>query len=267
VPPQVNAIHGNRHSPARSSARDNGRRRPLARALAAIVVLQHVSGCDGGGATPATAPVTMIESPSGAVVPTRLAVLSRAPLETHPHALVGQVFDAYSGVVSADVAFFVETAGWGRGDGVRTDASGQFTVYAPDSMINVYAYKPGFVQQCAARLTVRSSLYVQLEVTSKATLLSHDPPRPQSASGPSLSGTVFEVSNGVRQPVTGADFWVEQYDDMAVATTVSDLAGGYFVCNLPYTVGIYVTKPGFETARVFVDPSQTPVLDIELKRR
>jgi hypothetical protein len=190
------------------------------------------------------------------------------PSATWPHAVSGQVFDAYSGVVAnANVNFFVEFSGGGGGTTAISDQNGQFLGYLPDSRINVHVYKTGFVQPCAVSAEVRSSVALQIEVTAVATLNSVSPPRPQSARGPSLTGTVFEMSNGIRMPVADAEVWIQQYDDIPVATTRSDLSGGYFACSLPNRVGMYVSKPGFRLAFVAVDPSLTPSLDVELQRQ
>jgi hypothetical protein len=88
-----------------------------------------------------------------------------------------------------------------------------------------------------------------------------------------LTGVVFEIAKGAKQPIAGEEFWAEaeswaeQYDDKPVATTRSDLRGGYFLCNLPRGISLFVSKPGFTTVVVNrIDASQSPTLDIELKR-
>jgi hypothetical protein len=189
----------------------------------------------------------------------------------YPHALVGQVFDAYSGVVAdATAELFVEFAVLGRRHGqwcnVRTDQSGQFVTYVPASKINVHIDKPGFVQPCAVAAEMPGP-ELRVEVTSTATLESLDPPRPQSAQGASLTGVIFEVTNGVRKPVAGAKLLAQRFDGIDVAATVSDLQGGYFLCNLPEVARIWVIKPGFPAEVFAIDSSQSSsqtTRDIEL---
>jgi hypothetical protein len=150
---------------------------------------------------------------------------------------------------------------------VFTDADGQFSVASlPESQLMVTAHKPGFVQQCAVIAQVPTSGPVQLELTSESTLDSLNPPRPQSAREPSLTGVVFETVNGVNQLIAGAEFWVENEAERVVATTRSDLQGRFFLCNLPRYVWAYVSKPGFMGRFVAVDGSQSTVVEIELSR-
>ena len=193
--------------------------------------------------------------------------MSVAPSISNPYLVAGQVFNPYTGVVAdAAVDFSAETTkGVGFGS-IRTDANGQFAMYAPESAITVYVDKPGFVQQCAARTDVRGDIALQVELTTVGTLLNTSAPRPQSATGPSLSGTVFELTNGVRRPIAGAAFRLEYYDDRAAATTQSDLEGNYFLCNLTQPATLYVTKLGYQTA-TFRIHAATATLDVELTLR
>jgi len=204
--------------------------------------------------------------------PAALATAPTLPGPDNPHAVSGQVFDAYlGGLADTVVGFFVETRG-GRGLDVRTDQNGQFMAYLPDSRISVFVAKAGlpnpeYVQPCAVQTEVRGSIDLQVEVMSSSTLQSLSPPRPQVVRGATLTGTIFETANGVRTPVMGAALWAEEYDDLAVATTLSDFQGGYFLCNLPRTIGLYVTKAGFRLAHVPITPAETPIVEIELVRR
>ncbi len=242
------------------------------RAFAAAALAALLVACDSGpksgtwanGASNTTPQAT--QQPS--TPPTELRVSSDP---RWPHAISGQVFDAYSGVVGkATVVLFVEIPGVGfRSLDVSSDENGVFTVSGlPDSRVSVMAWKSGFVQPCAVTIDLRSSLALQVEVTSLSTLDSLDPPRPQSAHGTSLTGMVFETVDGGKYPIAGAEFWAEEYDDRALATTRSDLQGRYFLCNLPRRVALYVSKPGNSLALITaIDASQSPTLDIELKRR
>jgi hypothetical protein len=188
----------------------------------------------------------------------------------NPHAVSGYVFDAYAGgVANATLGLFVETSKWGLDRGVRTDENGQFLTYLPDSRISVFLGEAGRpqperVQPCAVQAEVIGSLDLQIEVVSSSTLMSFNPPRPQIVRGRTLTGTIFETLNGVRLPVTGAELWAEEYDDIALATTLSDFDGGYFLCNLPPSIGLYVSRTGYLPKRIFISPDATPTVDIEL---
>jgi hypothetical protein len=100
-------------------------------------------------------------------------------------------------------------------------------------------------------------------MTSLSTLESFDPPRPQWAHGDSLTGVIFEVTNGMRKPIAGAQLWAQEFDGISVATTVSDLRGAYFLCNLPAIARVWVVKQGFPPEIVGIDSSQT-TRDIQL---
>jgi hypothetical protein len=235
--------------------------------LAALLTAALLGACDSGP-DPPRSPSGQTNAPSGqsnAGVFVFDYGCTQSPYQ--PHALVGQVFDAYSGVVAdASAELFVEFAVNGRRHGewcyVRTDQSGQFVLYAPDSTINVHFEKPGFVQPCAVAAEVPGP-ELRVEVTSTSTLESLDPPRPQSTQGASLTGVIFEVTNGVRKPIAGAKLLAQRFDGIDVATTVSDLQGRYFLCNLPAVARVWVIKPGLPPEVFSIDSSQT-TRDIEL---
>jgi hypothetical protein len=227
--------------------------------LLAFAATALVVACDSGRDRSPAPPYDWTASASGPACDT-------APSADHPHALVGYVFDAYSGVVGdSRVDLFVETARSGRGCSVRADQGGQFRVYLPDSKVSVHVDKPGFVQPCAVTAEVLTAGTLDVELMAKATLQSFDAPHPRSSSGLSLNGMIFETTGGVRSPIAGAEIWIQHYDDIPVATTLSDLGGRYFGCNLPAGVGVYASKPGYTTAFAAVDPSQSPTLDVELR--
>jgi hypothetical protein len=194
--------------------------------------------------------------------------MSLAASADYPYLVTGRVFNPYTGLVTdAVVHFFVETTRGGDAPGnVRTDANGQFAIHAPESTITVYVDKPGFVQQCVVQTPVRGDIALQVELTTTGTLLNTNAPRPHSASGPSVTGSVFEVTNGVRRPIAGAAFWLEYYDDRAAATTQSDLEGNYFLCNVTQRATLHVTKLGYRMATLAIE-AQTATLDVQLELR
>jgi hypothetical protein len=181
--------------------------------------------------------------------------------------VLGYVFDAsYGAVADARADLFVETDRWGRGCSALGDRSGRFVAYLPASRVSVHIDKLGVVQPCAVAVEIRGAVNVAVEVTRRSTLQNFELPRPEVANGITLGGTIVETDGGVRRPIPGAEVFTQRYDDIPVATTVSGPGGGYFVCNLPSHVGVYVSMPGYATAFVAVDPLQSPTLDIELRR-
>jgi hypothetical protein len=82
-------------------------------------------------------------------------------------------------------------------------------------------------------------------------------------SGNTLTGTIFETVDGVRQPVPGAAVWAYNENDVDLASTKSDLQGRYFLCNLPPVVALTVAKDGYQ---IEVVPA-VGERDVELKRR
>lgn len=198
------------------------------------------------------------------------------------HTLQGQVFDAYEGLIpSIPINLWVQTPKvgysywWGSGAPLGTDASGRFVAYIPDSEVTLMAFKQGnvpaaswlYVQPCAVTVGLEHDLELNLEVVSAQTLNSLAPPRPQSATGPTLTGRIFETTAAGREPVAGAKLWVENANEIAQARTLSDLSGGYFLCNLPTDAYLYVTKDGFQSLPVGpINGTQTSVQDFELRR-
>jgi hypothetical protein len=240
-------------------------------ALSAVALVAACGSGDGSGPSPsgispALAPLMPIGPADPGPDSGSWCATSGNP--NFPHVVSGQVFDAYAGqIAGARADLFVEATGWGRGCSVLADQSGQYVAYLPESQISVHTDKPGFVQPCAVSAEVRNSITIDIEVTSVSTLESLDPPRLQSARGMNLDGVIFESVSGANAPVVGAQIWVQYYDDIPVATTLSDQRGGYFVCNLRDVVGIYVSKSGYTTEFVVVRPLETPTRDIEVKRR
>jgi hypothetical protein len=197
-----------------------------------------------------------------------------------PHTVEGRVFDPYSGVVAgARVNLWVNTGRggysyWWAHHSLSTDEAGRFSApNLPDSQITIHAIMPTqatmptFVQPCAVIVALRDSLAVDVEMASAETLNSLNPPRPQSAREPTLTGTIFEMTEAGKQPVVGAKLWAEHLLEVSFATTLSDLQGGYFLCDLPAKTDLWVTKDGYENTVIWqIDTSQSTVLDIELKR-
>jgi hypothetical protein len=201
------------------------------------------------------------------------------PPTVGPYTIEGQVFDAYAGpIADAALNLWVERDGgggysywWAHGP-LISDQSGRFR--APDlpaARIAIWAFKTGFVQPCAVTVAdLHSDLTLNVEMTSESTLNALDPPRPQSAREPWVTGMIFENTPTGRQPVVGADLFADLHGmgGTGVATTRSDQRGSYFLCNLPADTFLSVAMPGFLDTMVGpIDVSQSTTRDIELRRQ
>ncbi len=193
----------------------------------------------------------------------------------------GRVFDAYTGPVSAQISPWVELPDrsgyswiWAHGGtGPTSDARGEYSIGSlPYSRVTLFAAGSYFqdvdyVQQCGVIVDVHGDVSADIELTAVATLSQLSPPKPQSATGPSLTGVVYEMVNGVRQPIAGAKLWVEDAYSIPTARTRTDLSGHYFLCNLPAASDMTVEAPGFSQNEIGpVDGVNAQTLDIELHR-
>jgi hypothetical protein len=158
-----------------------------------------------------------------------------------------------------------------------TDTNGQIRVgiLAPAGVATEFSMlvdKPGFVQPCAVRAEVPATLALQVEMMATWVLDQFDPPRLQSGADPWLTGTIFEMTASGRQPIPAAQLRAANRSELNVhgvdlATTESDLGGGFFLCNLGPAVHLHVSKPGFRDRWVGpFDATETGQLDIELER-
>ena len=193
-----------------------------------------------------------------------------------PYAVVGQVFDAYSGgVPDASVNLWVQQGGggyswWWANGRLASNSGGEFIAsnIPAATRILLFGVKPGFVQPCAVDSDMPPSGVVQVELVAESTLAVLDPPRPLLVRGTVLTGTVFETVNGVRQPVAGAALGVDTDFDLPIANTKTDLQGRFFLCNLPRSVVVYVNKTGFASRNQFLpDPATASPLELEVQRR
>src|SRR5687767_699884 len=117
--------------PSIASLRNPLTSRPRARSLpplSTMALALGAAGCD----SPAPA--------SHGPVADRLGPISLAASPDYPYLVTGQVFNPYTGLVTAAVVhFFVETTRGGDAPvDVGTDANGQFAIPAPESTITVY---------------------------------------------------------------------------------------------------------------------------------
>jgi hypothetical protein len=78
---------------------------------------------------------------------------------------------------------------------------------------------------------------------------------------------VFETTPTGRQPVVGAEVWIDGADGLGLylGRTYTDFGGKYFLCNLPADALLVVSKPGFQTTETAWIGTASQ-LDIELER-
>lgn len=198
------------------------RRRLISGLIASITLL--TSGCDSKSVTQSvaipTAPTPTAPAPSGPTV-----------------TLTGTVTEVSGPVLSASVGAYPLrwTNVWsGSPRSTLTDAAGQYRFASlpehPDA-VYVRAWKDGYVQQCAAAVTLQADTSLNLTVTSYANALTAGLP-----TAPNLrhvSGVVYETTANGRRPVAGVWVGWEPIMDTVVADTRTDSQGRYRLCGLP----------------------------------
>src|SRR5262249_42081182 len=149
------------------------------------------------------------------------------------------------------------------------DAAGHYRISGlPDSFALLYASKAGYLQPCAATVTLGADSSLDIALVSAASLSGASASAPMAAVSPTLSGVVFESTPEGRRPVEGVDIEMDWEPDLLTATTRSDAAGRYLLCSLPTGyIGVSAFKPAYETTGVAVQFNGDTVLDLEIKRR
>jgi hypothetical protein len=196
------------------------------------------------------------------------------PPPTSVHTLSGDVFDAQAGPIGdADVNLWIqqERGGysyWWANGPLRSDGTGHFVApNVPNAETTILAVKDGYVQPCALSVNLRSDVALHVELISKARFDTTTPGRPLMLPGPEITGTIFETTDAGRQPLGGADLWVENGIEVGLATSRTDPRGAFFLCNLPTDAYLWVTKPGFQEWQGPIGGSGTGPVEIELKRQ
>jgi hypothetical protein len=185
----------------------------------------------------------------------------------------GDVFSFDTGMIAdTDINLWVQTPGldysyWWANGPLRSDGLGLFEAQVPESRVFLLAVHDDFVQPCAVRRKVTQDMEVRIEMLPKSALNVINAPRPQLSSEPSVTGTIFESTPAGRQAIVGAELWAQDALETGLATTRSDLGGGFFLCNLPVETYIDIRKAGYRPALVGPIGGREPaVLDIELIR-
>jgi hypothetical protein len=184
----------------------------------------------------------------------------------------GDIFSIDTGMIAdADINLWVQTPGnrfsyWWANGPLRSDGVGRFEAQVPESEVSLLAVNDNFVQPCAVRSKVTQDVEVRIEMLPKSALNVINAPRPQSSFEPSITGTIYETSRG-RRAIAGANLWAQDAQEIGLATTRSDLSGGFYLCNLPEDTYIDIRKAGFNP--VLVGPiggTEPVILEIELVR-
>jgi hypothetical protein len=135
---------------------------------------------------------------------------------------------------------------WAHGP-ASTDASGrfQFSSLAAGSKVYVQASKPGLLQQCASPGIVIGSDTANIVVDAQ--LLAESKVSASSASVPpdrpgfhSIFGTLVEIVDGVKRPITSAALDYEPAMDFTGAETRSDAEGRFLLCGIPDNDSVYI---------------------------
>ena len=185
----------------------------------------------------------------------------------------GELFSFDTGMIAnADINVWVQTSDigfsyWWANGPLHSDGLGLFEAQVPESDIFLLAVNKDFVQPCAVRSKVTQDIEVRIEMLRKSSLNVINAPRPQLSLEPSVTGTIYESTSTGRRVVTGANLTAQDALETGLATTRSDLSGGFYLCNLPKETYIDVRKVGFDPVLIGpVGGTEPLVLDIELVR-
>jgi hypothetical protein len=236
---------------------------PVTRLLPAICgtsCLSLIAACGGGSGAGNRSDSG--DSPTGDIEP--------PPPE---YVVRGDVFSFDTGMIAdTDINLWVQTRGlgfsyWWANGPLRSDGLGLFEAPVPEARVSLLAVHDDFVQPCAVRSRVTQDVELRIEMLPKAALNVINAPRPQLSTDPAVTGTIFESTAVGRQPIAGADLWAQDASEIGLATTRSDLGGGFYLCNLPAETYLDIRKAGYRPALVGPIGGREPaVLEIELTR-
>ena len=206
----------------------------------------------------------------------RLADEGNAPPPVAPRSelkLHGEVLAFDTGMIDgADINIWVQAGDfgysyWWANGPLQADGLGEFEADLPRSGIDVYAAKGGYVQPCGVHMDVQEDADVRVEMQSIASLKTLNPLRPQLSSEPSVTGLIYENTPSGRKPIAGANLWAGDALGISYASTVSDLAGGFYLCRLPAVAEVAISKVGYKMQWIGpFDPTQPTVIKVALER-
>ena len=234
--------------------------RPGRRAFSAVLPLLLLVGC---GSSPDGSPSPAATVPQGTTAP------------KGSYTVEGEVFAFATGMIgAASVNLWVQQekfgySYWWANGPLASDGIGRFTAdNLPASQITILAFASDHVQPCAVRIQVPSDAPVRVELVPTPTFDALNPPRPQLSTEPSVTGEIYEITATGREPIAGVNLWVEEVMDTGIATTLSDLGGRFYLCNLGRAAYLHLSKPGFQPTWVGpIDASvESQTLEIQLMR-
>lgn len=234
--------------------------RPICRAVSSILPLVLLVAC---GSSPDGSPSPAATIPQGTTAP------------KGSYGVEGEVFAFATGMIgAASVNLWVQQekfgySYWWANGPLASDGIGRFTAgNLPASQITILAFASGHVQPCAVRVQVPREVPIRVEVVPTSTFDALNPPRPQLSTEPSVTGVIYEITANVREPIPGVNLWVEEVMDTGIATTLSDLGGRFYLCNLGKAAYLHLSKSGFQSTWVGpIDASiESQRLEIQLIR-
>lgn len=159
---------------------------------------------------------------------------------------------------------------WYANGPLYADAAGHFVITPlPESKVKLRTGRDGYRQPCALILNAQGDVRVRVELIPVASLDSFNPPRPQLGVETVVTGNISEYSTAAGyRPVTGVEIWVDdgQGLDLWLARTRSDLAGDFFLCNLPREAVLQFRKDGYQPHDVAINGSAVP-MQVEMRRQ
>jgi hypothetical protein len=163
--------------------------------------------------------------------------------------------------------------GWSE---LLSDTNGRFSLanVFPGRPVKITAYvgplsglwnQSSLFQVCAVHPTINGDTTADVELVQAGIL-------PTTSGSPTLSGVVFETSNG-RRPVGGVPIlYSSNSHDGADVYTQTDADGRYSFCSLPLGTGYVLAGcagavtpfPGFRFTKVHVEIRRDTVLDVDV---
>jgi hypothetical protein len=211
------------------------------------------------------------ELPSSPIAPSE--VRSAPPIIPVFSTLNGIVYevsvDSRRPLASVGLDISVEYQSWPPS--TFTDSEGRFTAQNVGPDLKIAATKTGYSQPC--RVAVRTPTEPhEVYLVANEVLATTGVPPAMPITGPVLTGRVFERTAAGEVPVSGAFITLDFTGGMGwapSATTVSDAAGHYLLCNVVdstrFGFAVLVRKEGY--GDTFTGVTRLSAFDIEVRRR
>jgi hypothetical protein len=228
-------------------------------ALAAVVLLATACG-------ETRPPFEPSPSPSAPITPPPLDIL----------AVTGVVYESTDAGRRplADVAIDISVEYQSWPTTTRTDADGRYKQILASNPVKLklIAEKSGYSQPCRVPIAY-TSIDQDVYLVSNETLSTTGVPSSMPIIQPTLTGLVFERTPQGMQPIAGARVVLDFTGGMGwapSATTNTDAAGRYLLCNVVDSTGLglyaLVSKTGYADRYIPVIGASTGSFDVELQR-